>query len=313
MAVMLGTWSFAPVGLAPAWEALAQGAGALDAVVEAATRIELDPTIRSVGLGGLPDAQGRVSLDACVMEDPDRCGGVCALREHAEAAAIARCVMEKTIHVLLAGADADRFADREGFARRQLLVEASQREWERWRRDPAAIDRDLYKGWIPPRNVEERTFDQDRAAGDAASSHDTVGLLALDGSGRLAGACSTSGMAFKTPGRVGDSPIIGQGLYVDQRAGACCATGTGELVAGVCGSFLVVELMRQGASPLDAATAALQRIAERFALLEDHQVAFVALTPRGRWASAALRPGFSCAVADETGVRVVEPDRVLLG
>jgi len=306
---MLGTWSFAPAGIGPAFEKLKNGAAALDAVVDAATRIELDATIRSVGVGGLPDANGRVSLDACVMTNPDRCGGVCALREHGEAAAIAQRVMEKTIHVLLAGDDAGAFAQREGFTRRQLLTDQSREEWRLWRNDPAAIDRDMFKGWIPPMNIEERTTDG--VAGEP-TSHDTVGLLAIDAQGQLAGACTTSGMAFKTPGRVGDSPIIGQGMYVDQEVGAACATGTGELVAGVCGSFLVVEEMRRGAAPIDAVLTALTRITRRFSLLPDHQVAMIAVAKNRMWASAALRPGFNCAVADDAGVRVEAPMRVLL-
>ena len=143
--------------------------------------------------------------------------------------------------------------------------------------------------------------------------HDTVGIIALDQSGQLAGACSTSGMAFKVPGRVGDSPIIGQGLYVDQQAGAASATGTGELITGVCAAFLVVEEMRRGAAPQDAIKTALQRIVDRFSPLADaHQVALTAMTPTGDWATGAIRKGFKHTIADPAGVRVEEPTFVLM-
>ncbi|TVQ63538.1 MAG: glycosylasparaginase [Phycisphaerales bacterium] len=312
--LMLTTWSFGPVGADAAFPALAQGADALDAVVHAVTAIEDDPDIDSVGVGGLPDAGGRVSLDACVMTDPDRAGAVACLRRHPNPAAVARRVMERTIHVMLVGDDADDFADAQGFAPRELLTDDARRIWEKWRSDPGAIDRDKYKGWLPPRNVEElRGVDVSARRADLSREphHDTVGVLALDTRGRLAGACSTSGMAFKSPGRVGDSPIIGQGLYVDQTAGAACATGTGELITGVSGSFLIVELMRRGAAPLDAIRETLERIAARFTLQEEHQTAFLALRPDGAWASAALRPGFKHTITTADGSLVQPPHLVL--
>lgn len=321
--VMLTTWSFGPTGNDAAFPALLRGGDALDAVVHAATVIEADPSIDSVGVGGLPDYDGRVSLDACVMTDPNRAGAVAFIRHFANPTQIARRVMEKTIHVTLVGDGAEEFADREGFARAELLTQDAKRVWEAWRNDPSGIDRDKYKGWIPPRNVEELrgsfVAPGAGAAGSAASAlrcpephHDTVGIVAMDSRGRLAGACSTSGMAFKVPGRVGDSPIIGQGLYVDQEAGAACATGTGEIITGVCGSFLIVELMRRGASPLDAVRETLERVRKRFTLLEDHQTAFCALDRHGRWASGALRPGFHHTITDEGGSRVEDPTFVLL-
>lgn len=311
---ILSTWSFAPVGADAAFPGLASGGGALDAVVHAATVIEDDPTIDSVGVGGLPDADGQVSLDACVMTDPGRAGAVCFIRHYPNVAQIARRVMEKTIHITLAGMGAEEFAAHEGFQRRDLLTPGARQIWEQWRNDPGAIDRDRYKGWLPPRNVEEL-----RPAVRAAQPqrvpephHDTVGILAMDSAGSLAGACSTSGMAFKVPGRVGDSPIIGQGLYVDQEAGAATATGTGELITGVCGSFLAVELMRQGHSPLNALREVLSRIASRYRLAPEHQTAFIAVNTRGEWASAALRTGFRHTITDERGSRVEEPHFVLL-
>lgn len=321
------TWSFGPVGNDAAAPGLLAGGSALDAVVHAATVFENDPSIDSVGAGGLPDADGQVSLDACVMTDPDHCGGVCFVRRFPNPTRIARRVMDRTIHVLLAGAGAEAFAEREGFEPRDLLTPQAKEVWERWRRDPSNIDRDKYHGWLPPLNVEEMKGvseaggsgtgvspvqpDRTRDANETGS-HDTVGVLARDAQGALAGACSTSGMAFKAPGRVGDSPIIGQGLYVEQGVGAACATGTGELIAGVCGSFLVVERMRQGASPTEAIRETLERLAERYALAKEHQAAFVAIRADGEIGSGSLRPGFKRTLTDANGSRVSEPDCVLL-
>lgn len=302
--------------------ALRQGASALDACVIAASAIEDDASINSVGVGGLPDADGRPSLDACVMTDPDRCGSVACIRHYPNPAQIARRVMEKTIHVMLVGEGAEAFASREGFAQRELLTPHARGEWEKWRHDPRTLERDRYRGWIPPLNVEEKARsgagNQVRAGDGPAASHDTVTILAMDAHQTLAGCCTTSGMAFKVPGRVGDSPIIGHGLYVDQQAGAAGATGNGELVMGTCASFLAVELMRRGATPLDAVVEALDRIRDRFAIGPDHQVAMIAMAPAPKpghqwkgWASAALKPGFFHTISDAKGTRVEDPSRVL--
>ncbi len=324
--LLLSTWSFGTIANAASWPVLAAGGTALDAVVAGATAIEDDETVDCVGVGGTPGAEGVVALDACVMTDPNRCGAVADIRHYPNPTAIARRVMEKTIHVMLVGEGAEQFAAREGFQQRTLLTEAARQRWLKWRQEHGPNDPNGYRGWVPPLNVEDAA----RARGNAgrvggapdeiedrgqAASHDTVSLLARDRAGALAGGCSTSGMAFKVPGRVGDSPIIGHGVYVDQRAGAAAATGNGELIMGVCGSFLVVELMRQGASPRDACTEVLRRIVDRFELLPNHQVAFIAIAPLergGAWASAALRPGFVHVVSDERGTRVEPPHFVLL-
>lgn len=319
---MLTTWSFGPIANAPGMAILNAGGDALDAVIAAATAVEDDLTVNSVGAGGLPDASGRVSLDGCVMTNPDRCGSVAFVRNYAHVCAIARRVMERTIHVMLVGDGAEEFAAREGFARRELLTAYAREEWEKWQRDPRNLDREHYRGCIPPVNVEEVA--RSMSGGDGGrtrvrsgdgpdASHDTVSIIARDQRGKLAGACSTSGMAFKVPGRVGDSPIIGHGLYVDQDAGAAAATGNGELVMGTCGSFLAVELMRRGASPMDAAVEALERIVKRFTLGPDHQVGMIAMGRDGRWASAAIRPGFSHTISDDRGTRVEEGQRVVVG
>jgi isoaspartyl peptidase/L-asparaginase-like protein (Ntn-hydrolase superfamily) len=311
--LILTTWSFGPTGNDAAMPGLLEGGLALNAVTHAATVIEADPTIDSVGVGGLPDADGEVSLDACVMTDPHRCGAVMYVQHFANPTQIARKVMEETIHVTLAGEGAESFADSLGFERSKILTPEAKEVWERWRKDPNNIDRDKYRGWLPPINVEElRGVDVKTRPHAAEPLHDTVTILARDAQGKLAGACTTSGMAFKVPGRVGDSPIIGQGLYVDQEAGAAGATGTGEIISGVCGSFLVVELMRRGAKPVDAIHETLERIQKRFSLHNEHQVAFVAMSKEGDWASGALRPGFRHTITDETGSRVEDPTMVLI-
>lgn len=310
---MLTTWSFGPVGADAAYPALADGGDALDAVVHAATVIEADPAIDSVGVGGLPDADGEVSLDACVMTDPDHCGGVMCVRHFPNPAQLARKVMEETIHVALSGEGAEAFADSIGFARADLLTRAAKKVWREWRSDPSSINRDRYRGWLPPINVEElRGVDPRTRLATGEPPHDTVTILARDARGRLAGACTTSGMAFKVPGRVGDSPIVGHGLYVDQEAGAAGATGTGEIISGVCGSFLIVELMRRGAEPVDAIAETLGRIHARFDLRAEHQVAFVAIRADGVRATGALRPGFKHTITDDAGSRVEEPTITLL-
>jgi N4-(beta-N-acetylglucosaminyl)-L-asparaginase len=332
---ILSTWSFGPVGNVPGFHVLAAGGSALDAACAAAVAIENDPTINSVGLGGLPDASGRPSLDACVMTNPHRCGSVAFIRRFANPSLIARRVMEKTIHVMLVGQGAEEFAEREGFQERELLTPFAEAEWRKWSDDPRSIDRDRYRGWIPPLNVEEQArsgpnIGLPSAQGPSLSdgpygTHDTVTILAIDRDGTLAGVCTTSGMAFKVPGRVGDSPIIGHGLYVDQLAGAAGATGTGELIMGTCASFAAVEAMRRGASPLDAVVDALERIRTRFTLDVDHQVAMIAMARPpapdparnnwaqwGGWASAALKPGFSHTITTAAGTDVAPPMRVLL-
>jgi isoaspartyl peptidase/L-asparaginase-like protein (Ntn-hydrolase superfamily) len=328
--IMLSTWSFGPIGNEPAMAAMRAGASSLDAVEIAATAIEDDPKINSVGVGGLPDASGRVSLDGCVMTSPSRCGSVAFLRHYPNPVSLARRVMEKTIHVMLVGDGAEEFAAREGFSLRELLTDYGRAEWDKWRGNPRNIEREQYKGWIPPLNVEEKAKGGGSIGGggaggprrdlyrDAGWPHDTVSILAVDQQGKLAGACSTSGMAFKVPGRVGDSPIIGHGLYVDDQVGGAAATGNGELVMGTCASFLAVEQMRRGASPLEAAREALRRIMDRFEMHPDHQVAIIVMgvarsgDGEAPWASAAIRPGFHHTISDARGTRVEPPLHVLI-
>ncbi len=310
--IILSTWSFGKAANAAAWPALAKGGSALDAVGAACGHAESDPKNHTVGLGGYPDRDGNVSLDASIMLAPNRCGSVAAVRRCLQPISLARRVMEQTTHVLLAGDGADVFALEQGMQPSELLTSEAREAWEKWReqkkRDGAAT-----KPARPRRNIEElglRTIDLGMR--DLEQTHDTIGVLAMDSHGTLAGACSTSGLAFKLPGRVGDSPIIGQGLYVDPTVGAAVTTGHGELVMGVCGSFLAVESLRRGAKPLEAAVEVLERIRRSYELESEDQVGIIVLSETGTWACAALREGFRTAVRTAKKDELVDAQKVLL-
>jgi isoaspartyl peptidase/L-asparaginase-like protein (Ntn-hydrolase superfamily) len=335
--LIISTWSFGQRGNEAAWPLLAAGGSSLDAVERACCVVEADPEVDSVGYGGLPDRDGHVSLDACIMVSPSRCGSVCNVGRHLHVASIARAVMERTPHIMLAGAEADDFADACGLPPAELLNPEAKLKWEQWRSQPREVDQSRDGGGGRPglRPIDSGGADggrlftiasQGSKAGPASrpsesrpspteadwKHHDTIGVLALDSKGELAGACSTSGTPFKTPGRVGDSPIIGHGLYVDPRAGAAVATGTGELIMGVCGSFLAVELMRRGEAPSNAIRMALDRIVTNHDLRDHHQVALIAMTPSGEFASGALRPGFKLSLMTSDGGQIVDPDLVVI-
>lgn len=281
--VVIATWGPNVKAAAAAWEVLARGGRALDAV-EAGARIpEADPEDTSVGYGGFPDNAGQVTLDACIMDEFGRAGSVCFLRDILHPVSVARLVMEKTPHVMLSGEGAYRFALEQGFEPVNLLTERAQKAWEEWK------VRSEYK---PKINVER---------------HDTIGILAVDGQGRVSGACTTSGLAFKMPGRVGDSPIIGAGMYVDNAVGAAAATGLGELVLRTLGSFVVVEEMRRGRHPQKAAEIAVKRIADKYPEeARQAQVGFVALDKRGRHGAFAVQKGFNYALCQQGDNRAYE-------
>ncbi len=311
--ILLSTWTFGQRANAAGWPHLtAATPSSLDAVEHACRASEADPHVMSVGLGGYPDRSGEVTLDAAIMRSPSQCGAVCYVRRYLHPVSIARLVMEKTPHVLLAGEGADRFAQLHGLAPADLLTGESRAAWQKWLSEHAGARRADHLACVPPANIEEKRPLDELAASTDSAPHDTVGVLAIDAAGELAGACSTSGSAFKVPGRVGDSPIIGHGLYVDPRVGAAVTTGLGELVMGVCGTFLAVEAMRRGATPLDAAVEVLERIGQSYTLREEHQVAIITLDRQGRWSSAALRGGYHTAVRTPTRDELVEPERVML-
>ena len=330
--LIVSTWPFGQRGNEAAWPALAEGGSSLDAVERACCVVEADPGVDSVGYGGLPDRDGTMSLDGCIMLSPARCGSVCNVRRHLHVVSIARAVMERTPHIMLAGVEADAFADSLGFAEAELLSSEAKAAWERWRSQPHEVDQSRDAGsalrglrpidvggadggrlfTVPSPGSSSRAASQPMRREDDWKHHDTIGVLAIDLRGELAGACSTSGTPFKVPGRVGDSPIIGHGLYVDPGAGAAVATGTGELIMGVCGTFLAVEEMRRGSTPVEAIRAVLQRIIDNHELCEHHQVAMIALTPTGEFASGALRAGYLSSLCTASSRGVVEADFTML-
>jgi L-asparaginase/N4-(beta-N-acetylglucosaminyl)-L-asparaginase len=292
---VISTWNHGLAANESAWRILHEQHGAALDAVEAGVRVsEADPGVDSVGYGGLPDRTGRVTLDACIMDDQGRCGSVAFVQNFKHPISIARRVMEKTPHVMLVGQGAEAFAESEGFPRENLLTEAARSAWQRWRSDHPA------GGAEPVKNIENL-----RPAGQA-DNHDTISMLAIDDRGNLSGACTTSGLAWKMHGRVGDSPIIGAGLYVDNEFGAAAATGVGEAVIRAVGSFLVVELMRQGHSPQEACEQAIQRVKEKNPNWREIQVGFIALDKQGRYGAAAIAPGFTYAVCDGEGNRMRE-------
>jgi len=329
--LLIATWSFATRAADAAWPGLANRGRALDAVVDACAVAEEDPAVDSVGYGGLPDAEGHVSLDGCVMLAPGLAGSVACLRTHRHPVRVARMVMERTRHLMIVGDAADRFADECGELREEVLAPEAKEAWRRWM-ERTSGDVDAARVAAEQRGVLDagragaggatgaiRPFDQGAGgrlfAQDASErrwhGHDTIGVLARDHAGVFAGACSTSGTPFKRPGRVGDSPIIGHGLYVEPNVGAATATGTGELISAVCGSFLVVESMRAGRSAEESIRAALRRVDESLRIEPHHQVAFVAMRADGTWAAGALRKGFLAVVRDAHGAKVHEPAVVL--
>lgn len=285
--VVVSTWGFGQAANAEAWTILEQEGSALDAVESGARLTEANPEITTVGVGGMPDRGGTVTLDACIMSPAGDAGSVAALPYIKHPVSVARRVMEETPHVMLVGEGALEFALSQGFTAENLLTDDARRAWLEW----MAAEEQRVKAEV---NVEERS----RGGED---NHDTIGILAVDASGDLAGACTTSGAAWKLPGRVGDSPLIGAGLYVDNAVGAACATGWGEAVIRVVGSHLVVELMRQGHSPQEACRLATERVIERNPDYEEIQVGFLALGKDGRYGAYSIQPGFRAAVYDTPG------------
>ena len=285
---VVSTWDFGVAANQAAWQVLSKGGNVLDAVEAGARVPEADPKNHSVGRAGYPDRDGRLTLDASIMDGNGDCGAVAAIEHIAHPISVARRVMEKTPHVLLVGDGALQFALEQGFAKEDLLTPDSEQAWREW------LKKSEYK---PSANSENETYGKGKP-GDA-HNHDTLGLLAVDAQGRLAGACTTSGMAWKLHGRVGDSPIIGAGLYVDNEVGGATSTGVGEEVIRTAGSFLVVELMRQGRSPQQACEEAVRRIVrKRMKAAKDLQVGFLALNRQGEVGAYAIQKGFTYAVCD---------------
>ena len=269
--IILSTWSHGLPANDAGWKVLQNGGSSMDAA-EAGARIpEADPTSTSVGLGGLPDEKGNVTLDACVMDSTGNAGSVAFLQNIKHPVSVARKVMEDTKHVMLVGEGARQFAVSQGFEEMDLLTDESLEAWEKWKKK--------------------------RREMTPHETHDTISVLVQDKNGDLAGACTTSGWAYKLHGRVGDSPIIGAGLFVDNEIGCAAATGLGEEVIKTTGSFLVVELMRQGYDPTAACKEALHRVIKAHNGNPDFQIAYIAIRKDGKIGSACIKWSFEYALA----------------
>ena len=264
----ISTWKTTEANL-KAGLMLEKGIDGLSAAIAGVAVEEENPKNTTVGFGGAPDRTGRVTLDACVMNHHGDCGSVVAVENIVNVARLAKDVMEKTPHVMLAGKGAEEFAISEGYQKTDLLTEKSKEDWKKW------LENEEYKPII---NIE---------------NHDTIGMLCLDKNNNISGACTTSGLAYKMKGRVGDSPIIGSGLFIDNNIGGAVATGLGEEVVKTVGSFLVVELMRQGKSPQEACEAAVKRIVSTNTQKNKFQVAYIAMNKDGDVGSYSVEPGFT--------------------
>jgi N4-(beta-N-acetylglucosaminyl)-L-asparaginase len=294
--IVISTWDFGIEANKEAWKTLSKGGRALDAV-EAGVKIpEADMKNHTVGRAGYPDRDGHVTLDACIMDEFGNCGSVAAMENIAHPISVARLVMEKTPHVMLVGDGATQFAIEQGFKKEKLLTPESYKAWKEWLKTAK---------YSPILNIENKQ----RRPG-SKYNHDTIGMLALDAKGNISGACTTSGMAFKLHGRVGDSPIIGAGLYVDNEVGGATSTGVGEEVIRNVGSFLVVELMRQGYSPEDACKEAVMRIIKKKPqTAKGIQVGFLAINKKGEYGAYAIQEGFSFAVCDDKNQELLIPGK----
>lgn len=298
--VVLSTWDTGIAANQGAWEVLGRNGSALDAV-EAGVRVTESSINCCVGLGANPDRDGHVTLDASIMDHQFNCGGVAAIERIKHPISVARRVMEKTPHVLLVGVGAQQFAVEEGFPLEpDVLSPSAKHAYEEW------LKKSEYK---PVINIENTKSGSQPGGGGPAgeNNHDTIGMVAMDAAGDLSGSCTTSGMAFKMRGRVGDSPIIGAGLYVDNEVGAVTATGQGEDVIRICGSHTVVEFMRQGMAPEGACKAAVERIARiKKEKAKDIQVAFIAINKKGETGGYALQKGFSYAIKSNSEERLIQ-------
>jgi len=266
--VAICTWAFTKANQT-AGEALYNGKPALDSAIEGVAVEEENLKNTTVGKGGAPDREGNVTLDACVMAPSGDCGAVVCVSTITNVAALSRKVMEETPHVMLAGEGAEEFGYANGFEKEDLLTEDSRKEWQEWLKT---------KEYKPIINIE---------------NHDTIGMLTLDDKGDIAGACTTSGLSYKMKGRVGDSPIIGSGLFVDNEIGGAAATGMGEEIMKTVGSFLIVELMRNGMSPQKACEEAVRRIVSKNKRYKDFQIAYIAINKAGETGTYCIHEGFT--------------------
>lgn len=270
--LVVSTWAHGIPSNLAAWEVLSNNGKAIDAVEKGVQISEGDPDIHTVGIGGYPDRDGFVTLDSCIMNHKGNAGSVAAIQHIKHPVKVARKVMENTPHVMLAGEGALQFALKNGFNKENLLTDEAKQAWEKWKKN---------SNYHPVINIE---------------NHDTIGMIALDSQNNLSGAVTTSGLSWKMHGRVGDSPIIGAGLFVDNKIGAACGTGVGEEIIKTAGSHTVVEFMRQGHSPTQACKEAVERIISNNPGRRDYQVAYIAINKQGEYGAYSIRQGFNFAV-----------------
>ena len=280
--IIISTWSHGLDANKVGLDILAKGGTAIDAVEKGVVVVENDPSNQTVGIGGFPDREGNVTLDACIMKGDGGCGSVAFLQDIKNPISVARKVMEETPHIMLVGSGAKKFAIEQGFKTENLLTDKTKEDYLNWLKT---------SDYTPKINIE---------------NHDTISTLALDANGKIAGACTTSGAAWKMHGRVGDSPLIGAGLFVDEEAGAAAATGLGEAVIRTAGSAMVVEAMRNGLSPFDACKEVVDRIRRKHKSLKDLQVGFLALDMKGNYGAYSIHPGFNYAIGTKNGHTLID-------
>ena len=283
--IVVSTWQHGLEANEAAWKVLSTGGTALDAVEKGVMVTESDLTNRSVGIGGRPDRDGHVTLDACIMDHNSKCGSVAYLEGFAHPISVARAVMENTQHVMLVGKGAEKFAKDYQFDQIKTPIKEVKSDYKEWKKE----NKEVFEK--PEINHE---------------NHDTIGMLAMDANGNISGACTTSGWAYKLPGRVGDSPIIGAGLFVDNEVGAACATGLGEAIIRIAGSHTVVELMRQGKSPNEACKEAVERIIAKHDDLTGLQCGFLAIDKNGNVGAYSVYYGFNYAVKSNSKTGMVD-------
>ncbi len=289
--IVISTWDAGIAANKAAWNVLSKGGRAIDAVEQGVMVTESEINC-CVGLGANPDRDGFVTLDSCIMDEHANCGSVGFLERIKHPVSVARRVMEKTQHVMLVGTGAQQFAIEEGFTLEPAkLSDDAERTYKNW------LKKSEYKPVINIENTKKQTAFVPTKFENGDWNHDTIGMVAMDAAGNLSGSCTTSGMGFKMRGRLGDSPIIGAGLFVDNEIGAATATGQGEDVIRICGSHLVVELMRQGLSPEAACKQAVERIIKiKGAKAKEIQVGFIAINKQGEYGGYCIQKGFNFAV-----------------
>lgn len=297
--VVISTWKHGVAANEAAYDILSKGGNSLDAVESGVKVSEDDPDVLSVGYGGLPDADGRVTLDAAIMDWKARVGSVICVENIKNPINLARLILEDTEHTVLAGDGAYDFAIKNGFKPESLLTENSLKRYKEWKASNSSKPEEIHtddfvKPWEKDKNMDI----------NADGNHDTIGMVAVDSDSNVSASCTTSGMAWKLHGRVGDSPIIGAGLYVDGEIGGAASTGRGEECIRACGSFLIVEMMRMGLSPKEACRVACERVYKLNLLSSknrDHlfQVGFIALNKKGEYGAFSIRQGFQYAVYED--------------